>query len=293
MKLQSLTGTVIGGAILIAASWSAQAAVLSLTTANSSGTIGGATYTQVAAQPTGSGFIDSFVRISDNQAIVQGYNTTVNNVYQNDSSDTFNHQITVGQVGLIDTNGAALGGEVMRFLLDINQTGSNPLLSLDEVQIFLSRTPNQSIEPALAQGQLVPFAMSTLVYQMDFGLDNRVELNYALNGGSGSGDMTLDIPLSMLNTAFGLGGYTTDADKNGAYLYLYSRFGSVNGNNDGFEEWAHFQGNPIGEPPCDPAIQDCGPRDIPEPNGLALISLGLAGVAFAANSGRRRWRRRG
>lgn len=283
------------GVLLLTTIWSAaaQADVISLTTANSTGTINGATYTQVAPQPTGSGVIDSFVRVKNNQPIVQGYNTTVSNTYQNDGTNTFNHEITVGQVGLIDTNGAAAGGEVMRFLLDINQTGANPLLSLDEVQIFLSTTANQSIEPVLADGALLPLANATTVYQMDAGGDNRIELDYSLNSGSGSGDMTLDIPLFMLTSAFATGGYNTLEAQNGAYLYLYSRFGSVNGNNDGYEEWAHFQGNPIGEEPCNPAIQDCGPRELPEPDSLALMSLGMLGAAFAANRNRRRAGRRG
>jgi hypothetical protein len=277
-------------ALLVATAWgtAAQGAVVSLVTANSTGTINGATYTQVPAQPTGSGVLDSFVRIRDNQAIVQGYNTTVSGTYQNDGTNTFNHEITVGQIGLIDTNGALPGGEVMRFLLDINQTGANPLLSLNEVQIFLSSTPNQSIEPVLLNGQLLPLANSTLVYQMDAGGDNTVELNYALNSGSGSGDMTLDITLAMLNAAFAAAGLTTDAQKNGAYIYLYSRFGDPNANNDGYEEWTNFQGNPIGETPCDPATQDCGPRELPEPGSLALISLGLLGAAFVSKRSRRR-----
>lgn len=282
-------------AMLVAAMWgsSAQATLLSLTTANSTGDINGATYTQVPSQSTGTGVIDPFVRIRDNQPIVQGYNTTVSGTYQNDGTDVYNHQITVGQVGLIDLNGATPGGEVMRFLLDINQTGANPLLTLDEVQIFLSTTANQSIEPILADGALLPLANATTVYQMDAGGDSSVELNYILNSGSGSGDMTLDIPLYMLTSAFAAGGYNTVEAQNGAFIYLYSRFGSVNGNNDGFEEWAHFSGNPIGEEPCNPAIQDCGPRELPEPDSLALMSLGMLGAAYAANRSRRRGNRRG
>jgi hypothetical protein len=294
MKNFKKTVGATAGALALLFSWNAQATIVDLTAANNTGTINGATYTQVPAQPTGSGVLASFVRVRDaSSAIVQGYNTTVSGTYQNDGTDTFNHQMTVGQIGLIDTNGALPGGEVMRFLLDINQTGANPLLSLDEVQIFLSSTPNQSIEPVLANGQLLPLANSTLVYQMDAGGDNRAELDYSLNGGSGSGDMTLDITLDMLNAAFAAAGLITDAQKNGAYIYLYSRFGEHNGNNDGYEEWTNFQGNPIGETPCDPATQDCGPREIPEPNSLALISLGMLGAACLSRRSRRWWDRRG
>lgn len=294
MKNFKKTVGATAGALALLFSWNAQATIVDLTAANNTGTINGATYTQVPAQPTGSGVLASFVRVRDaSSAIVQGYNTTVSGTYQNDGTDTFNHQMTVGQIGLIDTNGALPGGEVMRFLLDINQTGANPLLSLDEVQIFLSSTPNQSIEPVLANGQLLPLANSTLVYQMDAGGDNRAELDYSLNGGSGSGDMTLDITLDMLNAAFAAAGLITDAQKNGAYIYLYSRFGEHNGNNDGYEEWTNFQGNPIGETPCDPATQDCGPREIPEPNSLALISLGMLGAACLSRRSRRWWDQRG
>lgn len=280
MKLQRLKGSVIAG-ILIAASWSAQATVvLDLTALNSSGTIHDALYTQVAPLPTGSGVIDPFVRISSaNLTTVQGYNTTVNGMYQNDSTNIYNREVTVGQIGLIDTNGAADGGEVMRFLLDINQNGDEPLLHLDEVQIFLSKTANQSIEPVLTQGQLVPFALSTLVYQMDdytdVGVDNSVTLQYRLNPGSGGGDMTLDIPLEMLNEAFALGGYDTLSEKNGAFIYLYSRF---SGNNDGYEEWAAFKGNPIVKPPCTNPF-GCDPFEVPEPNSVAIMSLGMFAAA--------------
>lgn len=290
--LKKVMGTV-AVATALTVGLEAQATTLDLQTANATGQILGATYTQVAAQPTGSGVIDSFVRIRDNQAVVQGYNTTVNNTYQNDGSNTFNHEVTVGQVGFIDINGAAAGGVVMRFLLDINQQKSSPYLALNEVQIYLSKDPNQSIEPVLLQGGLIPFTNSALVYQMDGMVaqvqqDNSVDLNYALNGGSGSGDMTLDIPIEMFNSAFGALGLNDAAAKNGAYIYLYSHFSS---NNDGYEEWAHFEGNPLGEEPCNPQIEDCGPREIPEPNSLILFSLGLIGSVIAIKRGRQRWLR--
>jgi hypothetical protein len=48
---------------------------LDLTSAGSSGYIGGAYFKQVDPQPTGTGVIDSFVRLSTNQDIEQGYNT--------------------------------------------------------------------------------------------------------------------------------------------------------------------------------------------------------------------------
>ncbi len=285
--LKTLMGSAVA-VLALTAGVGAQAGEINLTGGiGVSGVINGATYTTVDAQPTGTGYIDSFVRVRDaNSSTVQGYNTTVAKTYQNDGAENFNHQITVGEIGFLDLNGPDTdGGVVMRFLLDINQTGANPLLLLSEVQIFLSLTPNQSNEDALANGELAHLTDSALVYQMDaFDLSNGALLNYDLNGGSGSGDMILDIPIEMFGSAFLALGLNTEDLQNGAFLYLYSRFER---NNDGYEEWTHFQGEGIGEPPCDPNVEDCGPNFIPEPNSMLLFGLGLLGSAIAVRRGRR------
>ncbi|WP_395408086.1 PEP-CTERM sorting domain-containing protein [Pseudoduganella sp. UC29_106] len=277
----------IAGAIGMLFSMSAHADLaLDLTSAGASGTLGTAFYKQVPAQPTGSGVIKSFVRVRDASAtVVQGYNTTVSGTYNNDGTDTYNHEITVGQVGLIDTTPGVPGGEVMRFLLDINQTGANPKLSLDELQIYISTNPNQSLTPTMNQGTLLNPLNSFLVYQMDSGSqNNRVDLDFSLNSGSGSGDMTVDIPVALLNAAFTAGGmlFDTLAERNGAYIYLYSRFGQVWPNNDGYEEWTYLKGGPL-DNPCVPSPGNpCGtpPLETPEPGTLALLGAGLFGLAY-------------
>lgn len=255
---------------LTAAAWGAQAATLDLTSAGASGTLNGGVYTQVGPQGTGSGAINSFVRIgAANQDVVQAYNTTATTSFDNQGGATFNHAITVGQLGLPPGGSNTL----MHFLLDINQTSASPLLNLDEVQIFLSTTPDQSTT-AFNAGVLA-LGNAALVYRMDAGADNTVTLDYSLNPGSGGGDMTLDLMASVLDPAFAALGLTTDAQKNGAFIYLYSKFGSApNPNNDGFEEWAYLT----------PAA-----TRVPEPGTVALLASGLLGAVLMR--GRPRLRR--
>lgn len=286
MKNRHLTASSIALAA-VATCFNANAGLVDLSIVGASTTFNGATYTSATPPPTGSGVIGSFVRIDNNNDIVQGYNTTVNDVYDTGSDDIFNRAITVGEIGFIDIEGV----KVMRFMLDINQNQSpnGRQLNLDEVQLYLSRTPNQAVEDSLIQAETIDFINSTLVYQMDSGLDNNgVTLNSGNSHGSGSADMFLDIPLSAFEAAFGLGGFATADAQNGAYIYLYSRFGSApNENNAGYEEWAAIKGAPLVELPCDPRIDDCDGQDIPEPASLALLGIGLAGAAVISRRRRK------
>jgi hypothetical protein len=289
-----LVKSLVGAAALAVAGWAHAGIELDLTSAGAFGTINGGTYRQTSQQPTGTGYIDPFVRIgmqgSAGKDVVNAYNTTVDGVLNNSNEDNWNHAVTFGQMQ-IQGNGA---NSYVRFLLDINQTGSNPRLNLDDVQIFISSSPNQSVATFSADG-LVNLA-GTQVYRMDnagtsappancqgnnncgaYDGSNRVSLDFSLGSGSGSGDMYLDIPVAKFNTAFGLAGISSP-NQAGTYIYLYSKFGSnPYNNNDGFEEWAF--------------LAKISPTDgpgfsTPEPSSLVLAGLGL----LAAGVSRRRQR---
>lgn len=221
------------------------AATVDLTTAGTNGTVNGALFYQWDGQSTGTGTIQSFVEIGGNSDVTQAYNTTVNNVLNNGSSDQFNHALLLSAVPIVNINGV----DYREFILDVNQTGADPLISLDEIQVFTSNTPNQSVTSF--SGGILQLTDASLAYRLDAGSDSYIRLNYALNSGSGSGDMLFYVP----NSAFG----------SGDYVYLYSRFGENDNNNDGFEEWAVREGE----------VQII----VPEPASLTLLGLGLVAVA--------------
>lgn len=252
--------------VLCVASISSASITLNLTTDGSFGTINGAIYEQIDPQTTGTGTIGTFVQIDaqGNATEAHAYNTTVNNVLDNGSSDQFNRSITLADVPIVSVGGL----DYRQFLLDINESrgGGNEFLSLDEIQLFVGGTANSSVESFT--GDVLDHD-GTLVYQMDAGMDNWVALDSSLNSGSGSGDMFLYV-LDSLFDPFGGADVVT----------LYSLFGQQGdvdateaaaagvpageyGTSDGFEEWA-----------VPGAV-------IPEPVSFAVWSLLLGSVGLA------------
>jgi hypothetical protein len=246
----------MGSAIAALVAAPAGATTVDLTTAGASGIIGDAFFVQISDQSTGTGVIDPFVRIQSN-GTESGFNTDIRpltgDLADVNSSAQYTHSIKVNEFAVRDYNGTA----VLRFLLDINQTNNNPLLSLDEMMVFTAgRGDIGSLSDLMSEG--------TLAYNMDAGVDSHVLLDYSLNPGSGGGDMFAYLKASLF------------AGKGDQYLYLYSRFGDTNASNDGFEEWARLGG------PSDPPE----PPVVPEPASLLLVGGGLLS-ALAARRRRR------
>jgi hypothetical protein len=252
-----------------------QAVTVNLTTAGATGgPINGALFHQINPSSTGTGVIDAFAQVGDatpNGLQVHGYNTTVNGTLDNGSAPGFNHSITLGVVPIVSISGTPY----RQFLLDINENNNAALdqfLSLDDIQIFLGGTANSSVE-SFTGGILNHDG--TLIYHMDAGADSTVGLNYALNTGSGSGDMFLYVP----NNLFG--------SDPAAVVTLYSAFGGAGtnpgglplgnyNNSDGFEEWA--------------VLQPEGTIIIETPEGgttLTMLGLAILGLGLVRRQSRK------
>jgi hypothetical protein len=193
------------------------AAVVDLSTLGNSGSANGALFYQFNEIPTGTGLIDSFVRIQG-MGVQHGYNTDGTLEFDT-MGGGFTHSIQISDLPTVD-----IGGTLYReLMLDINQNGE-PILSVDEIRIALWDTGNLS-------GYSSIFASP--IWDLDETEDNWIKLNDTLNAGSGHGDMLALIPDSVFT---GL---------ESQYVYVYSKFGVNSPADDGFEEWAYGTAGPL------------------------------------------------
>ncbi len=157
-----------------------------------------------------------------NATTEQGYNTDARPLQFDElKTANFTRSIRLSEVAEVSISGVPYRA----FLLDINQSGNSPLLSLDKLQIFVSPSGNLS---GYSGGKLAGLSP---VYDLDAHADHWVELNAKLSSGSGSGDMVVYVPTSSFSGA--------GADP---YVYLFCRFGEQLGCNGGFEEWSTASG---------------------------------------------------
>jgi len=220
-----------------------------LSTVGASDTINGALFNQAAPNATRHNDFRTFLRIQghDKSGIEQGFNSNARRVLFDEKKDLIHTRaLKLSDIPVVTIDGV----DYRQFVLSINQKGSQPFISLDELRIYLGQTSNvTNYDPNnFKLGDLSP------VYDLDSGADNWVKLSANLNRGHRPGDAFVYIP----NSAF--------AGATNGYVYLYSKFGVNFEANAGFEAWK------VGKPTTPPPIGNPPPTNPPPSNTTGSIS---------------------
>jgi hypothetical protein len=246
----------------------AYADVINITTPTSTATttaaIGGTVQLASTQLGTGSGVLNPFLTTQANGSSTteQGYNTGLGgnspDFDTKRSGGGVTKQLNFSDLGTKVINGVSYVG----FYLDANQTGSAPLISLNQVQIFQSKidrmdgtaTPATATTPA-ALG--FSGSQTTEVFRLNNSSDpnyHQIVVDSSLGPGSGDGDLFFYVPASDFNVSLG------------NFIIFYTEFGTPPGSdptNDGFEEW----GTVSGAAPL---------PGVPAPANLILAATGIA-----------------
>jgi hypothetical protein len=234
--------------VLLGAPSIAISQVVDLTTGpDASGSINGAFFFATDQQPSGTGFIDPFLRVQ-HKGSEQGYNTDAGFPFDDKHPHNFQHSLSLDSLATFDLSGI----QYYKFMLDSNQNGpSAHSFSLDRLQIYTSTDPS-----------LMPTTFSTDasgLRTLELG-----HLAYTLNNNDGTG-------AHVITTAIGSGHYdatmfvpVSDFNQSDTFVYLYMFGGDNVRASGGFEEWT--------------AATRVAP--IPEPNFMLFIAFSCAGFTL-------------
>lgn len=162
----------------------------------------------------------------------QGYNTDG----QIQFDTIVSHSVQLGAVPRVTINGA----NYLEFLLTVNESSKDSLISLDDLKVFVSSAPNLSglsVTTASLNGGTV-----LAVYDLDTELTHQASLTNARDnwivldnklGSRKGGDMLFYLPESTVGT------------DNTQYVYLYSRFGVNNPADGKAESWSYGVGGSV------------------------------------------------
>jgi hypothetical protein len=286
MRKKLLTAA-LAAATAILPSIGAFAGELDLSGAATSGSLvgdvgGTAVFSEIASHPAGTGVFDPFLTINSqgNNPIESGYNTDGHTaLYLSQQRPEWNTLLRVGDLAQITIGNVNYFG----FELDSNEPNgfekdgsAKSLISIDNIRIYTSSTDNtgavandeSKLENPSPLGTL-RFALNDPLKNADgtYKIDNWVKLESATdgiadqqghNGGSGFSDLIVYIPVTDFAGASATD-FVSFYNLNGVHFNV-----DVDGTaaEAGFEEWRAVV--------------------IPEPNTMALLSLALVTLGFAA-----------
>lgn len=276
VRLNAIAAAVILGTMgLTVAAPQANAAVCDLSeNLGSSCTIDGAIYrNDDSTAVVGSGVVDPFLTVQRNNT-ESGFSTDAAtpdlplNVKRAEGNGQFTRTFTIGDLFTFTEGGV----DYFRFFLDINEPsgGKQSLLMLDLVKIYNTGSTNSVMLGDDEVDDLGDLDAQGWGLLYDLG-DNQIKLEYDLiGGGSGKGfDLELLIPTAK---------FTGSTDTRIVFATAFSDSG------DGFEEWwVQTRGTPPEE--CPPGTVGTPPNcvippvTVPEPGALALLGLGMFGLA--------------
>ena len=267
--------------LLVAASqWVAAVTTINLTASGNTATVNGALFITPSQVTSGTGLIDSFLRIQ-NSPTEQGYNSSDRSAkgktqFDEDTNVLVNHDLTILQLATNKVN--FQGIEYYEFVLDTAEPVSTSLLSLDRLEFFEGpSTTNTATCVGGSFGYVTGTPSGTLcglsaVYSLDGGPDGTgwtkstgtagtptfdTDYSITLNAANFSGSGQLDLLVLVPTALFG----NVPANK----VYLYSRFGDLNPTAGSFEEWA----------------RKTTVTFVPIPGTAALVGLGLLGLLLS------------
>ena len=215
MQNFSLSLLAAAGTIFLAAS--TNAVVIDLSTAGSSGSINGALFFESDQQPSGTGFIDPFLRVQahGNSTFEHGYNTDGGFPLDTKPPHNYQHSVRLDSLAAFNIGGVSY----FKFMLDANQSGGGAgRFGLDRLQFYTSNDPAQTTVVINPNQTL---NLGNLAYNLDLQGDNSIITH---STGSGKYDLIAFIPTANFNQA-------------DSFLYLYFASGDTIAASGGFEEW--------------------------------------------------------